>query len=268
VYSTVAVQVRGAVALTIFVSLGAVRPAAAQQPSTRPPDARSLGTGSSTRQADVRSAGAGHQLLGTFIDSLKLLTIEHGLRIGLQQKTREALRGNFWRDYQRSLRVPRQWEDGDPWLVNYIGHPLHGASAGYIWLEHAGERHPDISLSRSYWASRAQAAAWAAVYSVQFEFGPLSEASIGNVGLREETTGWVDHVTTPAGAFALMVGEDALDRFFVRWVESHTPNRFFRAALRMTFNPSRTFSNATTGHLPWYREGRSLDWKPNSSSRP
>ena len=239
-----------AVALTIVLSLGAVRTAAAQGP------------GPSTRPS--RPLGTGHELLGTFVDSLKLLTIEHGLRIAFQQKTRDALEGNFWRDYRRSLRVPHRWEDGDPWLVNYIGHPLHGASAGYIWLEHAGERHPDISLARSYWASRAQAAAWAAVYSVQFEFGPLSEASIGNVGLREETTGWVDHVTTPAGAFALMVGEDALDRFFVRWVESHTPNRFFRAALRMTFNPSRTFSNATTGHLPWYREGRPISWQKNS----
>jgi len=259
------VHVRCAAALTILLSLGAVRPAAAQGPSTRPADVRTLRTSPSTRPSGTLRAS--HELLGTFVDSLKLLTIEHGLRIGLQQKTRDALEGNFWRDYRRSLRIPHRWEDGDPWLVNYIGHPLHGASAGYIWLEHAGERHPDISLARSYWASRAQAAAWAAVYSVQFEFGPLSEASIGNVGLREETTGWVDHVTTPAGAFALMVGEDALDRFFVRWVESHTPNRFFRAALRMTFNPSRTFSNATTGHLPWYREGRSLDWKSNREAR-
>ena len=199
----------GVVALVTLLSLCAVvRPTAAQSPSTEP--------------------RAGHELLATFVDSLKLLTIEHGLRIGLQQKTRdELLRGNFWRDYRRSVRIPSRWEDGDSWLVNYIGHPLHGAAAGYIWLDHAGERHPDISLARSYWASRAQAAAWAAVYSVQFEFGPLSEASIGNVGLREETTGWVDHATTPAGAFALMVAEDALDRFFVRWVESHTRNRSF-----------------------------------------
>lgn len=263
--------------LTIFLSLGAVRPAAAQDPSTRPAGVRSLGAGPSTRPADVRSLGMGHELLGTFVDSLKLLTIEHGLRISFQQKTRDALlEGNFWDDYRRSLRVPRHWEDGDSWWVNYIGHPLHGAAAGYVWLDHAGERHPDISLARSYWASRAQAAAWAAVYGVQFEFGPLSETSIGNVGMRAETTGWVDHAVTPAGAFALMVGEDALDRFFVRWVESHTPNRFFRAALRMTLNPSRTFSNAATGHLPWYREGRPISWgtpsrgaqRPSSSSRP
>ena len=240
-------RLRCAIALTILLPLCASSPAAAQ--------------------ASLTERGAGHEIVGTFVDSFKLLTIEHGLRLGFQQKTRDALDGSFWRDYRRSLRVPDQWEDGDSWPVNYIGHPIHGAAAGYIWLEHAADRRPDISLARGYWASRAQATAWAAIYSMQFEFGPLSEASIGNVGLRTEDSGWVDHVVTPVGSFALMVGEDALDRFFVRWVEGHTRNRFFRAALRMTFNPSRTLSNASTGHLPWYREGRSLDWTPNREAR-
>ena len=57
---------------------------------------------------------------------------------------------------------------------------------------------------------------WAAAYSLQFEFGPLSEASVGNVGMHPETTGWVDRVVTPVGAFGLIVAEDALDRWFVR----------------------------------------------------
>lgn len=58
---------------------------------------------------------------------------------------------------------------------------------------------------------------WSAAYSLQFEIGPLSEASIGNVGMRPETTGWVDDVVTPLGAFGLIVAEDALDRYFVQW---------------------------------------------------
>jgi 2-polyprenyl-6-methoxyphenol hydroxylase-like FAD-dependent oxidoreductase len=90
------------------------------------------------------------------------------------------------------------------------------------------------------------------------ECGPLSEASIGNVGLRPETTGWVDHVVTPVGAFGLMVAEDALDRFVVKWIEARTANRFFRASLRLIFNPSRTLSNSASGRLPWHREGRPL----------
>lgn len=25
--------------------------------------------------------------------------------------------------------------DGDGWLVNYVGHPGHGAAAGFIWAQ-------------------------------------------------------------------------------------------------------------------------------------
>ena len=89
----------------------------------------------------------------------------------------------------------------------------------------------------------ADPAAWSAVYSLQFEFGPLSEAAIGNVGMRPETTGWVDHAVTPVGAFGLIVAEDALDRFFVTWVEERTTNRVWRAALRLIFNPGREASD-------------------------
>lgn len=200
-------------------------------------------------------------VLAAFGDSLELLLFEHATRIAFQEKTRRELDGPFWRDYGRSLRIPRQWEDSDAWWVNYIGHPIHGAAAGYIWIDHEPGAPADIGLSRSYWGSRGRAAAWAGVYSLQFEFGPLSEAAIGNVGMRSETTGWVDHVVTPAGAFGLVVAEDALDRFFVKWVEERTPNRVWRAALRLIFNPGRTLSNTATGRLPWHRDGRPIGWR-------
>jgi hypothetical protein len=98
------------------------------------------------------------------------------------------------------------------------------------------------------------------VYSLQFEIGPLSEASIGNVGMRPETTGWVDHVVTPVGAMALIVAGDALDRYFVTWVERRVRNRFARAVLRMTFNPSRTLANLSQNREPWRRPGRTIGW--------
>ena len=203
----------------------------------------------------------GVDVFGAFRDSLKLLVIEHSIRIAAQEKTRRELGGPFWSDYRRSLRVPHQWEDSDAWWVNYIGHPIHGASAGYIWLDHDPHAPYEIGLSRRYWATRAQAAAWISAYSLQFEFGPLSEASIGNVGMTPEATGWVDHVVTPVGAFGLIVAEDALDRFLVKWFEARTKNRVARASLRLLFNPARTLSNAVGGHLPWYRQDRSLSWR-------
>lgn len=204
------------------------------------------------RSADLR---------GALVDSLKVVLIEHGIRVAFQEKTRRELAGPFWGDYVRSIKVPHQWEDTDNWWVNYIGHPIHGAAAGYVWLDHDRGAPADISLGHSYWRSRALALAWAAGYSLQFELGPLSEASIGNVGMRSETTGWVDHVVTPVGAFGLIVAEDALDRYFVKWVERRTPNRVFRAVLRLLFNPGRTMSNSATGRLPWHRDGRPLAWR-------
>lgn len=198
-------------------------------------------------------------LRGAIADSLRLLMIEHSSRVAFQEKTRRELGGPFWRDYVRSVKMPRTWNDGDGWLVNYVGHPIHGAAAGFIWLDHEDGAHdPALGFSREYWGSRGRAVAWAAVYSLQFEFGPLSEASIGNVGLRDNTTGWVDHVVTPAGALAFMVAEDALDRHLIRRLEARTDNRFLRALVRMALNPSRSLSNIAQGRLPWFRVGRPI----------
>jgi hypothetical protein len=194
---------------------------------------------------------------GAFEDSLRLLMIEHTTRIAFQEKTRQELGGPFFRDYVRSVKIPDTWNDGDSWAVNYVGHPIHGAASGFIWLDHeAGAHDPSLRFSRSYWASRGRATAWAAVYSLQFEFGPLSEASIGNVGMRPGTTGWVDHVVTPIGALGLMVVEDALDRFLIERIEKWTGNRVLRTTSRIVLNPSRTLSNAAQGKMPWTREAR------------
>ena len=209
--------------------------------------------------AQAAPVPAGHtDVWGVFVDSIKLLGIEHTVRVVREEKTRRELSGPFWSDYTRSVRLPHQWEDTDGWWTNYIGHPIHGAAAGYSWIDHEPGAPADISLSSRYWASRSRALAWAAAYSLQFELGPLSEASIGNVGMRPETTGWVDHVVTPVGAFGLIVAEDALDRYFVRWVERHVKNRTARAAVRLLFNPGRTMANTAAGRVPWHREGRPL----------
>jgi hypothetical protein len=196
---------------------------------------------------------------GALEDSLRLLTLEHTTRIVFQPKTRRELGGPFFSDYFHSLKVPRSWGDGDSWDINYIGHPIHGAAAGFIWLDHdRGANDSKLGFSKAYWASRSRALAWATAYSLQFEFGLMSEASIGNVGLRPNTTGWVDHIVTPAGAFAFMVAEDALDRHVITRIESWTSNGFVRALARMALNPSRTMSNTAEGRAPWSRPVRPL----------
>jgi hypothetical protein len=163
-------------------------------------------------------------------------------------------------DYTRSVRLPRKWRDGDGWFVNYVGHPIHGAAAGRTWLNsHPTARSLELRKSKEYWASRAKAAQWAAIYSLQFEFGLFSEASIGNVGRDRATTGWVDHVMTPVGGFGILVAEDALDRYLVRRVEGRIHNSVVRAAVRMAVNPARALANIVEGHLPWYRDRGGLN---------
>jgi hypothetical protein len=200
----------------------------------------------------------GRDFAGALVDSLKLVSMEHGIRIAFQSKTRAELGGPFWADYRRSVRVPRQWDDTDAWYVNYVGHPIHGAAAGIIWLDHSDKDKAASIFSSGYLSSRARAAAFSGIYSVQFEIGPLSEASIGNVGLRPETAGWVDYVVTPAGAFGFMIAEDALDRYVVRWLEPHVKNRVAIATLRLLFGPSRFLANVSENRLPWYRPDRPL----------
>lgn len=196
-------------------------------------------------------------------DSLTLLVVEHGVRVALQPKTRRELAGPFWRDYRRSVRVPGHWEDSDNWLVNYLGHPIHGAAAGFLWTIHdPAARAAPIGLDGAYWSTRWRPLVWSAIYSVQFEVGPFSEASIGNVGLRPDTIGWVDYVVTPVGGLGLVVAEDALDRFFLEWFERHVRNRPARAILRMLFNPSRAMANVAAYRLPWHRETRPLTAPP------
>jgi hypothetical protein len=74
------------------------------------------------------------------------------------------------------------------------------------------------------------------------------------------TSGWVDHVVTPAGAFGLIIAGDVLDRYFVTWVERRVGNRAVRAILRMAFNPSRTMANLSQNREPWRRPDRTIGW--------
>ena len=89
-----------------------------------------------------------------------------------------------------------------------------------------------------YWSTRWRPLVWTAAYSVQFELGPLSEASIGNVGLTSTDIGWVDYVVTPVGGLGLMTAEDAIDQFFIAWFEGHVRNRPARVVMRTLFNTS------------------------------
>jgi hypothetical protein len=191
-------------------------------------------------------------------DSIRLLLIQHAVRVGTQDKTRRELGGPFFVDYHRSVRMPAQWGDGDSGLTNYVLHPGQGAASGFIWLQNGPNAELPFATTRAYFSSRLWATAFATGYSLQFEIGPLSEASIGNVGMRRETAGWVDHVMTPVGGLGIMMAEDMLDRFVVRKLEQRTGSPVVRAMLRMFLTPSRATANVSGMRAPWYRAGRPI----------
>src|SRR5690606_15464052 len=172
-----------------------------------------------------------------------------------QQKTRRELGGPFWRDYINSVRGLQGWDDGDSFLVNYVGHPMQGAVSGYIQIQNDGTgRTYAFGRDPRYWRSRLQAFAWSAGYSTQFELGPYSEASIGNVGLNSGTMGWVDLVVTPTGGLALIVLEDAVDAKLVARLERGGPMR--ARILRTLLTPNRSLANMLRMAAPWHRDVR------------
>ncbi len=210
----------------------------------------------SGQTATVSSDHAGWK--GAFVDSFRMLMFQHLWRVSLQEKTRRELGGNFFVDYRRSVRVPPQWSDGDSWVTSYVGHPIQGATTGFIWLENSGEAPVPFGGTKAYMGSRLRAMVWALAWSVQWKIGPVSEASIGNVGLNPKTIGWSDEVTTPVAGWLIILGEDAMDRFAVTKLEHHIGSPVVNATLRMLLNPTRSLANIAGLRAPWFREGRPL----------
>jgi hypothetical protein len=193
------------------------------------------------------------------VESYRLLLLEHGFRVAFQHRTRRELGGPFLKDYFQSVGGIGGWGDGDSWLTNYIGHPMQGAVAGYVGVQNSpAGRSAEFGRAQPYWSSRFKAMLWSAAYSTAFEIGPLSEASLGNVGQNPGTAGLVDHVMTPTGGLAMMVGEDAVDRFVIGTWEQRTRSDNVRRLLRVAFNPSRSIANLLRGKAPWHRDTRPL----------
>lgn len=233
-------------------------PANAEVPGAEPARAE----GSDVEPADASSVkpnlpeAPSFNWRGAIDQSVTFLAVEHAFRL-TQRKTRTSLGGPYWRNYGASVRgVCCRWGDGDRVVTNYVGHPMMGAMAGYIQIHNdpTGKR-LQFENSRDYWRSRAKALGWSALYSTQFEIGPfLSEASIGNVGLKPGSSGFSDFVMTPAGGVGFIVLEDWIDKKWIlaREMEGGGPRRWRRVLL----NPSRSLANVLRMKVPWHRDNR------------
>jgi len=200
---------------------------------------------------------------GVFMGSADFLALEHTFRLASEDATRYWI-GNFSASgYADSVASLHGWADGDPFLVNYVGHPMQGAVSGFMWQENDRVyRTVEFGRNSPYWKARLRGMAFAYVYSVQFEIGPVSEASLGNIQSRWPQFGFVDHVVTPTIGTGWAIAEDALDRMLIQRMEMHVANPWIKMLVRGGLNPSRSFANVMNGKVPWHRDDRPGLFKP------
>ena len=105
-----------------------------------------------------RSGGAaeskGVDWTGVLTQSLGFLAIEHGFRYATEEGTRHPHR-SFFGGYV----VSTGGETATPFYVNYIGHPMQGSVAGFIFVQNDRKyRASEFGKNREYWKSRLRAA--------------------------------------------------------------------------------------------------------------
>jgi hypothetical protein len=214
---------------------------------------------------------------GLIAQSLLFNLVENSFRAASDDQIRTLLATKpFWHDYVASMRQfnMRRWNDGDDFLVNYVGHPMQGAVSGFIEIQNdPSGREQEMSATHAYWMSRFKAFLWATAYSTHSEISPLGEAGIGNEGgwtypihcpthcsepgtykKYTNNTGWVDFVITPTVGSLWLLAEDTLDRFVSDRVQGGNRSRILHKILRGSLNPSRTMANALRFKAPWYRD--------------
>jgi hypothetical protein len=184
---------------------------------------------------------------------------------------------HYWRDYKQSLSswIHSGWNDGDPNMYGYLGHPIQGLATSYIQIQNDPQSEKmEFSNTKAYWKRVLKATLFNAVYSTQWNIGPLSEPTIEKYGTKDRPPwntngswpcntkhcytgiGQIDLVMTPVGGMGWLVGEDWLDKNVTRRVEAHTTNRLLIDTVRCGVNPIMVGTNVLHGKRPWYRASR------------
>jgi len=203
------------------------------------------------------------------------VTIENAERIAREPKTRNQLSGPVLRDWFNTVSVYHfdNWNDGGKFFTSYLAHPAQGATAAAIfWQNNDRVRHSEQDFhSATYRKALLQAFAFATVDAVLWKVGPLSESSIGNVGLPVHSwdrncrafhipcvdrTGVSDMVMNEVGGTAMTVGFQWLDKHLQRRIESHLQSRALIDITRMLTYPPQSLANIVRLRAPWFRDNR------------
>jgi hypothetical protein len=203
------------------------------------------------------------------------IAIEQVERIVKEPKTRSQLSGPFFRGWFDTVSAYHfdNWDDGGKHITSYLGHPAQGSIAEAIfWQNNDRVRFSDQDFhSSAYRHALLQAFAFATVDAVLWKMGPLSESSIGNVGLPAhwwdrdckaihipcvDRTGVSDMVMNEVGGTALTIGFQWLDKHVQRRIEESIHNRAVIASTRILTNPTYSIANIARFRRPWFRDNR------------
>lgn len=169
------------------------------------------------------------------------------------------------------------WADQNPFLDDYVGHPMMGAITNDLWIQN-DPRSMTVEQSNTwpYWRRMLRAGAFSTAYSFEWKLGPLGEAGFGHDGdhIIDESggrttteTGVVELVTTPVGGALWTMAEDSLDKHVVAPVEAPGRNPF--ALLGLSFlEPAHATANILRFRPPWYRDDRVVKAKSFWSDPP
>jgi Lipid A 3-O-deacylase (PagL) len=179
----------------------------------------------------------------------------------------ETTHGDWWDRYINSAAGWRWnvWADQNPFLDDYVGHPMMGAITNDLWIQNDPKSMTVVqSNTWPYWRRMLRAGAFSTAYSFEWKLGPTGEAAIGHNGDHPEPTenggrtnetGWVELVTTPVGGALWTMAEDALDKHVVAPIEGDGRNPF--ALLSLSFlEPAHATANILRFRPPWYRDER------------
>jgi hypothetical protein len=199
------------------------------------------------------------------------LAFEHTERILQERKTRDELSGPFFHDWIDSVSSYRfdRWDDNDKFFTSNLGHPAQGAIvAAIFWQNDDHVRFSDQDFhSAAYRKALLQAFAFVTFDAVQYKLGPMSEASIGNVGSPSDRcqtlhipcsprTGLNDLLLNETGGMAMTIG--------FQWLDKHVQKRFERRehshalinTTRIFTNPPQSMANIFRFKAPWFRDNR------------
>ena len=119
-------------------------------------------------------------------DSMVMLLVQQTFRVTFEDSTRENLGGPFFKEWFESASTLCCWDDGDKTTTNYLFHPLMGSTSAFVFANsHRASQDTPIGANSRYWKAKGAQGIYAFIYGLNFELGPLSEASLGNVGLEQ-----------------------------------------------------------------------------------